>query len=103
LEEITKEWSTNLLVTADPKKMFDVDSPETAPDTPGPSNIKKTEEVHDLDNASMKTTSISVDQGGDGEEIDGSEVEQKKGEVTMPRDEEDPLKKRKVSLSKHSS
>jgi hypothetical protein len=30
-------------------------------------------------------------------------VEQKKGEVTPPRDEEDPLKKRKVSPLKPSS
>jgi hypothetical protein len=36
-------------------------------------------------------------------EIDGTEVEQKKGEVTPPRDEEDPSKKRKVSPPKPSS
>jgi hypothetical protein len=47
--------------------MSDLDSPEAAHDTPGPSKIKKTEEVHDLDNASMKTTSISAEKGGDGE------------------------------------
>jgi hypothetical protein len=103
LEEITKEWSVDLLVPADPAEMSDVDSPETTQDTPGPSKIKKTEEVHDLDNASMKTASISVEQGGDGGEIDGTEVEQKKGEVTPPRDEEDPSKKRKVSPPKPSS
>jgi hypothetical protein len=51
----------------------------------------------------MKTAFISPEQGGDDEEIDGSEVEQKKGEVTPPRDEEDPLKKRKVSPLKPSS
>jgi hypothetical protein len=45
----------------------------------------------------VKTASASPEQGGDGEEIDGTEAEQKKGEVTPPRDEEDPSKKRKVS------
>jgi hypothetical protein len=72
-------------------------------DTPEPRKIKKIEEVHDLDITSMKTASISTEQGGYGGEIDGAEVEQKKGEVTPPRDEEDPSKKRKVSLSKPSS
>jgi hypothetical protein len=98
LEEITKEWSMNLLVSADPAEMSDVDSLETASDTVRPSKTKKTEEVHDLDNASMKTVPISTEQGGD-----GTEVEQKKGEVTLPRDEEDPSKKRKVSPPKPSS
>jgi hypothetical protein len=51
----------------------------------------------------VKTASISAEQGGDGGEIDGTEVEQKKGEVTPPRDEEDPSKKRKVSPLKPSS
>jgi hypothetical protein len=36
-------------------------------------------------------------------EIDGTEVEPKKGEVTPPRDKEDPSKKRKVSPLKPSS
>jgi hypothetical protein len=84
-------------------EISNIDSPETASDTPGPSKIKKTEEVQDLDSASVKTASISLEQGGDGREIDGTEVEQKKGEVTPPRDEEDPSKKRKVSPSKPSS
>jgi len=39
----------------------------------------------------MKTASISPEQGGDGEELDDKEVEQKQG------DEVDPLKKRKGS------
>jgi hypothetical protein len=37
------------------------------------------------------------------EEINGKGSEQKKGEVTPPRDEVDPLKKRKVSSPKPSS
>jgi hypothetical protein len=28
LEEITKEWSTNLLLSANPTKMSNIDSPE---------------------------------------------------------------------------
>jgi hypothetical protein len=51
----------------------------------------------------VKTASMSPEQGGDGEEIDGTEAEQRKGEVTPPRDEEDPSKKRKVSPPKPSS
>jgi hypothetical protein len=66
LEEITKDWLTDLLVLAYPTKISDIDSPETTSDTPRPSKIKKTKEVHDLDNASVKTSSISVEQGGDG-------------------------------------
>jgi hypothetical protein len=42
LEDITKEWSMDLLVSADPAKMSDIDSPETAEDTPGPIKTKKT-------------------------------------------------------------
>jgi hypothetical protein len=103
LEEITKDWSVDLLIPADPAEISDIDSPETVQDTPGPSRTKKTEEVQDLDSASAKTASISPEQGGDGGEIDGAEVEQKKGEVTPPRDEEDPSKKRKVSPLKPSS
>jgi hypothetical protein len=93
----------DLLIPADPVEISDVDSPKVAPDTPRPSKIKNTEEVHDLDSASVKTASISVEQGEDGGDIDGAEVEQKKGEVTPPRDEEYPSKKRKVSLPKPSS
>jgi hypothetical protein len=58
--------------------------------------MKKPEEVHYVDNTSLRTTSISPDKGGDGEEIEGAEIEQQKGEVPTPRDEEDSSKKRKV-------
>jgi ABC-type molybdate transport system ATPase subunit len=72
---------------------------------PGTSKRLNTEEVQDLSNASGKTASISPKQGGDGdvEEMKDREVEQKKGEVTPPRDEVDPLKKRKVFPPKPSS
>jgi hypothetical protein len=73
------------------------------PDIPGPSKTKKTEEVHKVDNASVRTASITLDEGGDGEEVEGIEAEQKKGEVPPPRDEEESLKKRKVSPLKPSS
>jgi hypothetical protein len=105
LEEITKDWSADLLIPADPAEMSDPDSPETTHDTPGPNKMKKTEEVQELSSASGKTASVSPDQGGDDEveEINGIGAEQKQGEVTPPRDETDPLKKRKVSPLKPSS
>jgi hypothetical protein len=103
LEEITKDWSTNLLIPADPAEMSDVESPETVSDTPELSKMKKTEKVHDLDNAYVRTASISPYEGGDGKEVDGTNAEQNKGKVTPPRDEEDPSKKRKVSPLKPSS
>jgi hypothetical protein len=66
-------------------------------DTPGPSKTKKIEEVQEIDNASVKTASISPEKGGDGEDLNEKEVEQKQG------DEVDPLKKRKGSPLKPSS
>jgi hypothetical protein len=74
LEEITKEWSVDLLVSADPVEMSDINSPRTAQDTPRPSKTKKakttkkTEEVQDVDNLSVRMTSITVDEEGDDEE-----------------------------------
>jgi uncharacterized sporulation protein YeaH/YhbH (DUF444 family) len=103
LEEITKEWSVDLLIPANPAEISDIESPETVPDTPGPSKTKKAEEVHDVDNASVRTASISPDEGGDGEEVEGTDTQQKKGKGTSHRDEEDPSKKRKVSPQKPSS
>jgi hypothetical protein len=60
LEDITKDWSTDLLIPREPVEMSDLDSPEATHDTLGPSKIKKIKEVHDLDNASVKTASISA-------------------------------------------
>jgi hypothetical protein len=34
LEEITKEWSADLLIPTDPMKISDIDSPEVVHDTP---------------------------------------------------------------------
>jgi hypothetical protein len=74
-------------------------------DTPRPNRRKKTEEVQDLRSASENIASVSPNRGGDVEveEINGKEDEQKQGKVTPPRDEADPLKKRKVSPKKPSS
>jgi hypothetical protein len=47
----------------------------------------------------VKTASISPDRGGG----DEAKVEQRPNEVTLPKDEVDPLKKRKVSPLKPSS
>jgi hypothetical protein len=41
LEEITKEWLVDLLVAADIADISDINSPEAAQDTPGPSKTKK--------------------------------------------------------------
>ena len=103
LEEITKDWSVELLILVDPMNMFDIDNPKPAHDTPRPNKTKKNEEAQDVSSTAAKTTSISLEQGGYGREIDGAKVKQKKGEVTPSRDEEDPSKKRNVSLSKPSS
>jgi hypothetical protein len=65
LEEITKDWSAELLIPADPTEMSDpelIGSPETtheAKDHPGPSRRKKTEEVQNLSSASEGTASVS--------------------------------------------
>jgi hypothetical protein len=88
--------------------MSDPDGPETMHkehDTLGHSIRKKIEEVQDLSSPSGKTTSISPNRAGDDEveEINDKGPEQKQGEVTPPRDEVDPLKKRKVSPPKPSS
>jgi hypothetical protein len=75
LEDITKEWSVDLLIPANPAKISYIDSLETMQDTPITSSTKKTEEVQGLDSASVKTSSISPKQGGDGEELDDKEFE----------------------------
>jgi hypothetical protein len=110
LEEITKEWSANFLIPIDPTEMSDpkIDSMEAAHiehDTPETNIRKKTEEVQDLSSTSKKTASTSPRRRGDDEveEINGKEDEHKQGEVTLPRDEANPLKKRKVSPPKPSS
>ena len=52
LEEITKEWLTDLLVVANPIEMSNVDSPEVILDTPGLRKPKKDVEVQDIHNTS---------------------------------------------------
>jgi hypothetical protein len=98
LEEISKEWSVDLLVATDPAKMS-----EAMPDTPGPRKTKKDVEVQDIHNTSTNTTSLSPAKGGDDEELQGHRSLAEKGEVTSPRDEEDPSKKRKITPPNPSS
>jgi hypothetical protein len=71
LEEITKEWSADLLVPTNPVDISDIDSPDAMQDTPGPSKMNKTkktnetkkvEEVQDVDSYSVKTASITPGQ-----------------------------------------
>jgi hypothetical protein len=103
LEEINREWLVDLLILDDPIELSNVDSPKVVCDTPRPSKTKKNEESQDVHSTLGETPSISSERGGDGGEIDGTKFEQRKGEVTPPRDEEDPAKKRKVSPLKPSS
>jgi hypothetical protein len=65
----------DLLIPVDPAEIFDLDSPEIAQDTLGLSNTKKTEEVHDLDNASINIASISPEKGGDDAYLNDTKVE----------------------------
>jgi hypothetical protein len=97
LEEITKEWSADLLIPTNLAEIYDLYNPE---DTHKEHNTpKKTKEVQNLRSTLGKTASVSPDRGGD----DEVEVEQNPSEVTSPRDEVEPLKKRKVSPQKTSS
>jgi hypothetical protein len=86
LEEITKEWLVDLLVPEDPAEMSDIDSPRTMQDTPEPSktkkakSTKKTEEVQDVDNLSVRMTSITLDEASDEEEG----IETQRVEVPLP-------------------
>jgi hypothetical protein len=103
LEEITKEWLVNILVAADPTDMSDVESTEAMSDTPRQRKTKKDYEVEDIPSTSTKTTLVSPTQGGDGDELGGTKFEQNKGEVTPPREEEDPSMKRNITPPKPSS
>jgi hypothetical protein len=110
LEEITKDWSIDLLIPTNHVEMSDheLDSSKATHkehDTPRTSTRKKIEEFQDLSSASEKTASVSPGQGGDEEveEVNGKEDDQNQGEVTLPRDEVYPLNKRKVSPSKPAS
>jgi hypothetical protein len=86
----------------------ELDSSEAAHieyDMPGTSKRKKTEEFQDLSSASEKIASVSPNRWDDDEieDINGKEDEKNQGEVTPPRDEANPLKKRKFSTPKPSS
>jgi hypothetical protein len=72
LEEITKEWLVDLLIPTDPTDIYDIDSLEEMHDTPRPNKTKKNEYTQDIGSTSVKTASISIEQGRDGKEIDGA-------------------------------
>jgi hypothetical protein len=63
LEEITKEWPTEVLIPIDPAELFDhelIESPVVTRegyDTPGTSRRKKTEKVQKLNSTSEETAS----------------------------------------------
>jgi hypothetical protein len=59
LEEITKEWLADLLISVDPMEIYDIDSPELVHDNPRPRKNKEDGEVQDVNSTSMKTTLIS--------------------------------------------
>jgi hypothetical protein len=103
LEEITREWSVDLLVAMNPADMSNEESPEAMSDTPRPRKNKKDNEVEYGPSTSMKSTSISPAQGGDSDDLGGTEVEKNRSEVTPPREEEDPSMKRKITPPKPSS
>ena len=48
----------DLLIPANPTELSDLDSPKSVQDTPEPSKTKKPEEIHDVDNTSVRTASI---------------------------------------------
>jgi hypothetical protein len=107
LEEITKDWSADLLIPTDPSEIFgpkldNLDTTHKVKDTLGTNRRKNTKEVQYLSSTSEKTSSVSPERGGDdnAEEVKGKEYEQNKGEVTPPKDKADSLKKRKVSPPK---
>jgi hypothetical protein len=66
LEEITKDWLTDLLIPADPAEMSDPDIPETMHkehDTHGPNRRKKTEEVQDLSSSQARLLQYHLIEG----------------------------------------
>jgi hypothetical protein len=72
LEEITKEWSADILIPADPAELSDIENPKATHYTPGPRKTKKNEEAQYVSSTLAKTASISPKQGGDGREINGA-------------------------------
>jgi hypothetical protein len=121
MEEITKEWPTEFLVSVEKIEIFDPDIIKiplvTRTEYDLPSNTKrkkKKEEVQDIyceekNIASEKTLFDSPAGGGGGElnqEEEGEEDKQDKGELTSLKDpltEDEMSKKRKDSLQKPSA
>jgi hypothetical protein len=101
LEEITKEWSANLLIPANLAEVSDIDNLVGVQNTPRPSKTKKTkktnkdEDIQDVDRISIRTTSVTPEKGSNGEDLE--EVKQR------PGDEVEIIKKRKGSPIEPSS
>jgi hypothetical protein len=101
LEEITKEWSTNLLILANPTELSDIDIPEAMQNTLGPSKTKKTkktkkdDEIQYVDNRYVRTVSITPEKGGNGKDLEEFKH--------RPGDEVEIIKKRKGSPLEPSS
>jgi hypothetical protein len=106
LEEITKDWSAEILIPADPTEMSNLEligsseATHEEHDNPGTSRRKMIKEVQNLSSASDETSSESLGRGYDDEvdkeETNGKEDQQKKGKVTLPGDpidEANPSKK----------
>jgi hypothetical protein len=72
-DEITKDWSVNLLIPVDPTEFFDpkligsLEATHKEHDTPGTNRRKKIEELQNLSSASNETASVSPGRGGDDE------------------------------------
>jgi hypothetical protein len=82
LEEITKEWLTELLIPINPEKLFDpnlIESPVVTRkeyDTPGSRRRNKKEEIQELSNT-LEETSLKSPGGGGDDKVD---KEEEKGE-----------------------
>jgi hypothetical protein len=116
MEEINKEWPTEILVPVEQIEIFDPDLIEshlvTREEYDGPSSAKKKkkkEEVQEIKNALKETVPDSPRGGGDDEvnqEEEGEEDKQDKDEVTPLKDpltEAETSEKMKVSLKKPST
>jgi hypothetical protein len=116
MEEITKEWSEEILVPVNHTELSDPDLigslvvTREEYDAPNSRGKKKKEDVHEIHKTSEETTSDSPSRGGDNEvdkeEKEGEEDKQNQGEVTLPRnplEEAETSKKIKVSPMKPTS
>jgi hypothetical protein len=113
MEEITKEWPEELLVSVNHTELSDPDLigslvvTREEYDAPSSSRKKMKEDVQEIHSTSEENASYSPIEGGDDEvdkvEKEGEEDKQKQGEVTSlrnPLGEVETSKKRNVSPTK---